>query len=908
MAALGVTLRLADHARGARERRVSVRGWSVQGLLAEMAARTTHPAVMTVRGESIETLSHAEVASQARRVASGLIAEGVRGGDAVVVYGPNSPEWIILALAVGACGAMLAPVDDVLTEADAAAIVADSGARIVFTTAAHYRALRSSASSLERCYLLDGASDVSGEASSWRSLLQADPVALPTVEGASALCLSYTSGTTGAPKAIVLSCDNIAANVLAIANEQEAGPDDRVLLPLPLHHSYPLVIGLLTALTVGAAVVLPEGVAGPQILRASRLAGATALVGVPRLYEVLVAALEGRVAAAGRLPKALFDRGLRLALWSRRRLGVDVGRLLFRAVRAQVGPQLRLLICGGAKLDADANRKLEALGWTVFAGYGLAETASVFTTNARGRTRIGSAGKAVGDGEMRIAELDENGVGQILLRGSNITSGYRNNPDATKAAFTPDGWFRTGDLGYIDGDGYLYVTGRAKEMIVLGGGKKVFPEPLEKVYAASPYVREIAMLERKGDLVALVRPDVEAIKAIGSTLLEDPIRVWLSQAAQRLPPYQRLSGFVIVEQALPRTRLGKYRRFLLPQLYERALAKEAPGRPAPLSDADRAFLAEPTAAMVWTLLQKRCADKPLALDADLAFDLSIDSFDWMEFALELEDRLGVQLTSEMVTSLRSVRDLIVAVTGLVEQGRMRGKTPKRWVLSPQEASWLRPTGPFANLVAAGGQLLDKLALRWAFALRVDGVERLPERGPFVVAPNHASEMDAFAIAAALPIRQFRRSYWAGDDRRMFSTAVMRLFSRVSHVFPVDERVPMAAVAAAATILARGDILIWFPEGWVSPDGRLQRFRPGIGKLLTHVSAPVVPAYISGTFEAMPRGGQRWPRRRPIRVVFGDPVTGDTLEAAGTGNSREERIANALRDKVAALARSIGAEP
>jgi long-chain acyl-CoA synthetase len=211
------------------------------------------------------------------------------------------------------------------------------------------------------------------------------------------------------------------------------------------------------------------------------------------------------------------------------------------------------------------------------------------------------------------------------------------------------------------------------------------------------------------------------------------------------------------------------------------------------------------------------------------------------------------------------------------------------------------------MVAAGGQVLDKLALRWVFSLRVDGVERLPNEGPFVVAPNHASEMDAFAIAAALPIRHFRRCYWAGDDRRMFSTALMRLFSRVSHVFPVDERVPMAAVVTAATLLARGDVLIWFPEGWVSPDGRLQRFRPGIGKLLTDVPVPVVPTYISGTFEVMPRGG-RWPRRRPIRVVFGNPVTVGALEASGGGDSREERIASALRDNVAALARSIGAEP
>ena len=903
MAALDTTLHSAGDDRGTK-RSISAPGWSIQGLLAEMSARRAHPAVIAVTGESLRTFSYGEIADQARRLAAGLLAAGIGGGDAVAIYGPNAPEWIVAALATGACGALLVPVDDLLAERDAAAIIADSGARIVLTTAVHFRALQMSAA-VHGYYLLDNVPEQSGDVRSWRSLLQADSAPLPVVQGDRALCLSYTSGTTGAPKAIVLSCDNIGVNVLAIAGEGEAGPEDRILLPLPLHHSYPLVIGLLATLTVGATLVLPEGVAGPQIMRALRLANVTAVIGVPRLYEVLLAAIESRVTAAGRLPKAAFYRGLALARWSRRAIGVDVGRLLFRAVRAQVGPQLRLLVSGGAKLDADVNRKLEALGWTVFAGYGLAETASVFSTNARGHTRIGSAGKPVGDGRMRIAEPDENGIGEILLRGSNITSGYRNNPEATKAAFTPDGWFRTGDLGYIDADGYLYVTGRAKEMIVLGGGKKVFPEPLEKVYGASPYIREIAVLERAGDLVALVRPDVDAIKAIGVTLLEDPIRVWLSQAAQELPPYQRLSGFVIVEQALPRTRLGKYRRFLLPELYEKALTKGIQGPPPPLSPADRVLLAAPTAAVVWRMLQERCAGKPLALDANLAFDLGIDSFDWMEIALELEDSLGIHLTSEIVVGLRTVRDLIAVVTGLVERGTSGEKAARPQPVPPSE--WLRPAGPAATLVAAAGRAIGALALRWGFALKADGRERLPAQGPFVVAPNHASEMDAFAIAAALPPQAFRRAYWAGDDHRMFSTSAMRLFSRLAHVFPVDERAPLAALAAAATVLTRGDVLIWFPEGWVSPDGRLQRFRPGIGKLLTDVPVPVVPAYIGGTHVALPRG-KRWPRRHPIRVVFGDPIAVDALEAAGTGESREERMASALRDRVAALARSIGVEP
>jgi len=881
--------------------------WSIQSLLSDMRIRAGHTAVLVVRGESIETLSYAEIAARAGQLAFGLIAAGVRPSDAVVIYGPNSAEWIIAALAVGACAATLAPIDDVLSEPDAASIIADSGADLVFTTAAHCRALHSSVARAHRYVLLDRDPDTASDGIFWRNLARAEPVPLPPVTSDTALCLSYTSGTTGQPKGIVLSYANIGANVRAIAAEREAEPEDRVLLPLPLHHSYPFVIGLLLPLTVGAAVVLPEGVSGPQIVRAARVAGATVLIGVPRLYEVLLSAIESRVAGAGGVAKTVFDRGLGLAIWARSRLGIDLGRLLFRPVRAQVGPHLRAVTSGGAKLDPDIHRKLAGLGWFVFAGYGLAETASVFTTNARGRTRFGSAGKAIGDGEMRIAEPDENGTGEILLRGSNITSGYRNNPEATKAAFTADGWFRTGDLGYIDRDGYLYVTGRAKEMIVLGGGKKVFPEPIEKLYGASPYIREIAVLERSGDLVALVRPNAEAIRAIGVTLLDDPIRMWFSQMAQQLPPYQRLSGFALVEEALPRTRLGKYRRFLLPDIYERVLAREAKSAPAPLSDADRAFLAEPIAAKVWALLRKRCADKALTLEANLAFDLALDSFDWMEISLELEEEPGIQLTGETIAGLRTVRDLIVVVKGLVAGGGSERTGARHAVLPPRQRSWLQPTGRLVSLVASSLRALDKQALARRFHLRVEGTERLPDRGPLVIAPNHASEMDAFVIAAALPFAHFRRSYWAGDDHRMFSTAAMRLFSRVFHVFPVDERAPMLAIESAAAILARGDILVWFSEGWLTPDGRLQRFRPGIGKLLTEEAVPVVPTYIAGTFDAMPRG-RRWPRHHPIRVVFGDPVSVDALESAGTGETREERIAGGLHEEVAALARSIGSTP
>jgi long-chain acyl-CoA synthetase len=172
-----------------------------------------------------------------------------------------------------------------------------------------------------------------------------------------------------------------------------------------------------------------------------------------------------------------------------------------------------------------------------------------------------------------------------------------------------------------------------------------------------------------------------------------------------------------------------------------------------------------------------------------------------------------------------------------------------------------------------------------------------------LAPNHASDLDALIIAAALPRAQFRRTCWAGDVYRLFSTTGRRLFCRIFHVFPVDERNPQSAIATASRVLARGDVLVWFPEGWRSADGQLQKFRPGIGSVLTRTPALAVPAYIAGSFEAMPRN-RRWPRRHPIRIVIGPPVSVEALDRAGAGKTQQERIANALHDRVAMLANSV----
>jgi long-chain acyl-CoA synthetase len=834
----------------------------------------------------------ADLATESVSLAKGLRDAGVGAGTRVALCGPNSLAWMVVALAVMASGAVLVPIDDLCDAPQFEAALASSNVQMVVATAARLAAAAGPIRARGlRTLRLDGPAT---EAGSWRTLPYAEATPLPIPAPEDPLLLAWTSGTTGSPKIFALETRNIASNVEAIAAVDAVGEGDRALLPLPLHHAYPLVVGMLSSLNVGTAVVLPAGTTGPLILQALRDSEATVLIGVPRLYEAIVAALEARVAARGCLARLAW----RAALGAASRLGrarLDVGRAVFLPVRRGLAPRLRLLISGGARLDAAIEERLGTLGWLVLCGYGLAETASLFTANLPGNRRLGSAGKPLGYGEMRIAAPNAQGVGEVQLRGPAVTSGYLDNPEANAAAFTADGWFRTGDLGTIDRDGFLFVSGRAKEILVLGGGKKIEPDALERSYVAAPGIAEIGVLDFDGALVGLVRPDAVALRARGVTNMRDGVHVALTVQAQGLPSYQRLAGFALTDAPLPRTQLGKLRRFLLPQLYAQALAGVTQRSARPLSDDDVILLRDPIAAGIWDLLQQRYPGKAIDLDVNLALDLNLDSFGWMELAVTLQDRFGVVLSEADIGTLATIRDLLRITTERRASPRAGGAA----AIALDLDRWLAPTGPLLRAAGAALSMLNRLVMRTAFRLRVSGLERLP-RGPFVITPNHASDLDPLALAAALPFARLRRLYWAGDMVRLFYSAPSRLFCRIVHLFPVDETHPGAAVAAASRVLAEGGTQVWFPEGWRSPDGQCGRFLPGIAQLLLRTDVPAVPVRIAGTFEALPRS-RRVPRLHPVTVVFGDPVRCNVLRDEGAGQTDQERIADGLRRRVMTLA-------
>src|SRR6516162_7961191 len=519
--------------------------WDIVGLLRDLAARDQHPGVIAFAEDGVASWDNGTVADKALRWAPGLQDAKVGRGSRVAIWAPNSPVWVVAALAVLAAGGVVVPIDDLADAEQFERALTSAGVRLIFTTAHHLEAssdiLRAHAASV---ILLEEPEDPRQSATGWLSVLgeRTDDLPVPALDQPA--LLSWTSGTTGSPKAFLLTHRNIATNIEALRELAVVGRQDRALLPLPLHHAYPFIVGMLTTLTIG----------------------------VPRLYDALLTAIETRVTTRGPAVRLIWRALLKSANLVQRSTGLRLGRLLFAPIRRGIVARLRLLVSGGARLEQETEERLEVLGWTVLSGYGLAETASLFTGNLPGARRSGSVGRPLADGEIRITQPDEEGIGEIELHGSSITGGYLDNPEANREAFTPDGWYRTGDLGFVDRDGFLFVSGRVKEALVLGGGKKVSPEDLERTYGGAPEIAEVAVLENKGALVALVRPEPAKLHERGVTNLRDGIRIILAERARELPSWQRLSGFALTDQPLPRTRLGKYRRFLLPALYTEAIA------------------------------------------------------------------------------------------------------------------------------------------------------------------------------------------------------------------------------------------------------------------------------------------------------------------------------------------------
>jgi long-chain acyl-CoA synthetase len=564
--------------------------------------------------------------------------------------------------------------------------------------------------------------------------------------------------------------------------------------------------------------------------------------------------------------------------------GINAGKIVFKSVHVALGEQFRLFASGGAKLNPDVMRDFEALGFTVLEGFGLTETSPVVTFNSpHMKRKPGSVGKALPTAEIKIIspdtyrETDVMKEGEIVIRGPMVMKGYYKNSRATEDVLK-EGWFHSGDLGYRDREGYIFVTGRLKEVIVLSSGKNIYPDELENQYLKIPLIKEICVtgVEEKGMVVsirAVVVPDFEYAKSLQIGNLQEALKWEINNVSLSLPQYMRIKGYDLYPDPLPRTPLGKLRRFMIKDLVKVKSEKLKVERKEDIKlIEDR--VGRKVVECIEPLMKERM---PIWSTDNLELDLGLDSLARIGLVVALEQAFSIKLPETFASEIQTVGELVARLKEYGIGGISGTEKMPAWKdilkIEPESSDkakvGLRHDLPDRVIIFIGLALLKTVA-KIFFRLRVRGMENLPARGPYMITPNHSSYLDGPMVIAALPSRSYRDLYTIGVQQ-LFTGHLKGVFARLAHIIPIDpEAYLIKALQMASFILRNKKSLLIFPEGGRSYDGELMEFKKGVGILSLDLGVPVIPTRIRGTFEALPMGSTL-PGFKRVEVIFGKPL-------------------------------------
>ncbi|HTO95451.1 MAG TPA: AMP-binding protein [Myxococcales bacterium] len=809
-----------------------------------------------------DRITYDELARFSDRAARALQAAGVGPGDRVLLMSENRPEWAMAYFGILKAGAAAAPLDAGLSLQEVENCAAAAKAEI----------LLASPRVLERLGPVSGLRAMPLP----EALRGSDrPGLLPLRKSAGAdevASVLFTSGTTGKPKGVLLTHRNFASLAAKLAGMFDLRVGEGVLSVLPLHHTFEFSCGLLVPLMLGAEITYLDELTADRLSDALETGRIHAMIGVPALWQLLHRKLTQELASRPKAVEAAVQAAMALHGELRNRTPFNVGKLLFWPVHNRFGGKLRLLVSGGSALPEEVQKAFHELGFDLTEGYGLTEAAPVLAvTLPENRLRSGSVGPALPGVELRIENPDAEGVGEVLARGPIVMAGYLDDPDATREVLS-DGWLRTGDLGRLDEEGHLSLVGRKKDLILDASGKNVYPDELEELYGGTPLIKELCVVglpDGKGH-------DRAACLCVAAKHEDRPrVEEHFAKISSGLPFWKRIKVLHFWEGDLPRTVTRKVKRPLV--VAELLRLEKATAAATQLAT-------QPAGSDAWLFdLLADLTQKPrgsVGAQSRLAADLGFDSLLLAELTVALE-KAGVKAPPE---------GQLAAIATAGELARLLEKKEETAVAAPAEEkdADIQVPAPVAAAGRAAIGFFQKALYGGVFEIEVKGQANVPAHAAFLVAANHASHLDVGLVKIALGDEGQKLASLAARDYFFDNPWKRAWFGNFTNLVPIQRKGSLKeSLHTAVRTLELGYHLLIFPEGTRSPDGELQEFKPAIAYLSFAAEADILPVYLEGTHEAMPKGAflPDPRRRRKLIVRIGPVLRHDELRTATAGLAR-----------------------
>jgi long-chain acyl-CoA synthetase len=808
---------------------------TLAGYLARFESLGGEPGYSERQGYRTVRHSYRDVARMAYGFAAELERKGIRKGDRVMLWGPNSAAWVAGFFGCAYRGVIAVPIDDSATPDFAMRVFHHVGAKLLVCSRHHAPA--------NLAFL---------RFDEWKPQAVAGSPPEPIVPE-DPLQIVFTSGTTGDPKGVVITHGNVLANVAPL--EAQIAPylkhewvvhPIRFLNLLPLSHVFGQFLGMYLPSLLRGTVLFQDTLKPNDVLHTIRRERISVLVAVPRMAQSLKEKIERDLEAEGNIAdfreklSAVEGKHFLLRWW------------IFRRIHRRFGWKFWAFISGGAALDSETEEFWRRVGYAVVQGYGLTETTSLISVNHPFKTGRGSIGKVLAGREVRLAA-----DGEILVRGSGVASGYWNAGDLEPVA-SEGGWYHTGDIGELDREGNLYFKGRKKDVIVTPAGMNVYPEDVENAIKRDGQVKDcvvvpLAIGGNAEPAAALLLRSVEA----------DPGSV-IERANQTLAEYQRVLRYVVwPDQDFPRTSTQKPRRAEIAQTVNHMLALSG----APVKS-HRQTISDLLSAVT---------QRSVSASEDLTADLHLTSLERVELVGALEEKYQLDLSETRFSGIKSIADLAGVLSGgTTEKARYdypawAQKWPSTWIRFAVHYLLLRP----AVFILGWPRIVGRENLR--------GVN-----GPLLVVCNHIDDVDVGFVQTALPFRlRHKLATAAGGealqalrtppaDRNIF----LRSFDRMEwflgvmllNLFPLPRQAGFRdSFVFAGESVDRGSSILVFPEGRHTIDGNMNPFRSGIGLLAEKLGIPVLPMRIDGLFEVK-RARKRIARPYRISVKIGSPIS------------------------------------